>query len=195
MAPSGDSIEFLVIATDRFTGKALPRFIVPATDAVSARRRCERPHLDIRSIERYEAEDGVAKPRVCPMGPPDAEAHAGWTEFLVFAQEKDTGKPWPLFIVPATDAETARRISERRYLVINAVERFDDEPGVDKPQVYPWGPPVSDQKFEREYHNRAPEKESRTEAERGNAVGSMVVFGCIVLFLQLLYFFVKALLR
>jgi hypothetical protein len=195
MASSGDSMEFLVIATDRFTGRPFPRFIVPATDAVSARRRCERPNLDIQSIERYEAEDGVAKPRVCPLGPPDAEAEGEWTEFVVFAQEKDTGKPWPLFIVPAQDAETARRISERRYLVINAVERLDDEPGVDKPQVYPWGPPVSDQKFEREYHNRAPERESRSEQGRGNAVGSMVVAGCIVLLLQLVYFVVKALLR
>ena len=33
MAPSGDSIEFLVIATERFTGKPLPKFIMPATDA------------------------------------------------------------------------------------------------------------------------------------------------------------------
>lgn len=35
---------------------------------------------------------------------------------------------------------------------------------MEKPKVYPWGPPASDRKFERDYHNRPPEQETVSDA-------------------------------
>jgi hypothetical protein len=112
---------------------------------------------------RIVPDDGVSDkelPMVSPLGSVDPAQEAGLTEFVVYAEEHDTGKPWPLFIVPATDKETAYRLSQRRYLTINAVEPYVPAPHEVKPPVCPWGPPASGRKFERDYHNRAPEPET-----------------------------------
>lgn len=86
----------------------------------------------------------------------------GLTEYLVLASERDSGRPYPPFIVPAPDEETARRLSQRRYLVLRSVEPYFHRAGAEKPKVYRLGPPVSDRTFEQDYHNRPADPDSRS---------------------------------
>jgi hypothetical protein len=100
----------------------------------------------------------------------------GLTEYLVVALERDSGRPCPPFIVPARDEETARRLSQRRYLVLRSVERYVHLAGTTKPKVYRMGPPVSDRTFEQDYHNRPADPDSRAGvSEEQVAEGGLLV--------------------
>jgi hypothetical protein len=81
-------------------------------------------------------------------------------EFVVAATEKRTGFPYPKFIVDASDEMAARRLSQRRWLEIDAVCLYKEQPGEEKPRVLPWGPPAADRVFEQDYHNRPPDPET-----------------------------------
>jgi hypothetical protein len=95
------------------------------------------------------------------------EETPGLTEYLVLAAERDSGRPYPAFIVPARDEESARRIPQRRYLVLRSVEPYRHRAGTAKPKVYRMGPPVSDRAFEQDYHNRPADADSRGGVSEG----------------------------
>jgi hypothetical protein len=176
MDQSTDLSEFLVFVKDPVTGQVSRSFIVPATDAIAARRLCDTNQIEVESIERYENRPGVVRPMVCPLGPLDRVQRADFTEYLVFAEERDTGKPWPLFIVPAPDKAAAERLCQRSYLTINAIEPYSGVPGEEKPRAYPWGPPASGPRFEREYHHRKPDPDTRAWHQTGCGIAFITIW-------------------
>ena len=102
-------------------------------------------------------------------------------EFVVAASELRTGKPYPLFIVVADDELAARRISQRRWLTIDGIMPYTDQPGEEKPPVLLWGPPASDRVFEQDYQNRPPDP----DGSRGPSGEQMMKGG--LLFLRVLF--------
>jgi hypothetical protein len=96
-------------------------------------------------------------------------------EFLVVATVKDGGADYLPFIVEAEDESAAVRISQRRWLRIDRVVPYQEQPGDQKPPVLRWGPPASDQTFEREYHNRPPHSDQLKETK----VADAVQLGCV----------------
>jgi hypothetical protein len=107
----------------------------------------------------------------------------GSTEYLIVAVARNSGRPYPPFLVPAQDEKAARRLAQRRYLVIQSVALYTHREGEAKPKVYPLGPPISDQSFEQDYYNRPPDPDSR-----GGVSGEQGVEGGILLFRILLRF-------
>jgi hypothetical protein len=62
--------EYLVLATDKKSGKPYPPFIVPAVDEQAARTICKRQWLTIESVKLFDEALAAEKPRVLPLGPP-----------------------------------------------------------------------------------------------------------------------------
>jgi hypothetical protein len=108
----------------------------------------------------------VARPDGSFTLEPDAEAFANKLsllkeqeprEFVVTAAHSQSGRELAPFIVRAKDEAAARKLSQRNYLVIRSVERYAEQEGREKPRVLPYGPPISDKDFERDYGNRPPD--------------------------------------
>jgi hypothetical protein len=53
-----------------------------------------------------------------------------------------------------------RRICKRKWLLIESVVPFDERLATEKPRVLGLGPPVSDQSFDDDYHNREPDPDA-----------------------------------
>jgi hypothetical protein len=75
-------------------------------------------------------------------------------EFVVSATHARTKRVLTPFIVLAIDETAARKLCQRTYLVVQSVERYVEVAGKEKPRSLPYGPPISDKDFDRDYGNR-----------------------------------------
>jgi hypothetical protein len=114
--------------------------------------------------------EALAKTLSASQGPP-GEAH----EFSVVVAHSRTDRVFPPFIVRAKDEAAARKLARRNYLVILSVERFVEVDGAEKPRTLPYGPPISDKDFERDYGNRAPDSPKPAIA----ASSVLGIVGCV----------------
>ena len=58
------------------------------------------------------------------------------------------------FIVCTRDEAAARKLCQRSYFLLQSVEPYIEQEGTEKPRILPYGPPVSDRDFERDYGSR-----------------------------------------
>jgi hypothetical protein len=88
--------------------------------------------------------------------------------YLVDATVNRTGLQYPPFLMPAADEQAIRDGCRRNWLTVRSVKVYEGQVEDGGPKLLLWGPPLSDQTFERDYHNRPPDpdtKEGITEAE------------------------------
>jgi hypothetical protein len=62
--------DFLIVGSEKRSGKPYPRFIVSGDDETAARRISQRQWLNIEAVTLYQRQPGETKPPVRPFGPP-----------------------------------------------------------------------------------------------------------------------------
>jgi hypothetical protein len=65
--------EFVVRVVHTESGREFSPFLVRAKDETTARTLCQRRYLNVQSVEPYVEQEGVAKPRLLPYGPPTSD--------------------------------------------------------------------------------------------------------------------------
>jgi hypothetical protein len=75
-------------------------------------------------------------------------------EFVVRVVHAQSGRVFSPFIVCTREEGAARKLCQRGYLLLQSVEPYIEQEGIEKPRILPYGPPVSDRDFERDYGSR-----------------------------------------